>query len=270
MNWATVLIGALVFILGAAVGSFLNVVVYRLPAGLSLITPPSRCPQCHTLLKPYDNVPVLGWLWLKGRCRHCHAPIAKRYPLVEFVTAVLFLITFIVFEVSLQTLGYWLLISWLLGLALIDLDTMLLPNALTQSGVIVGLIFQGINGLAHQGQITGLATGVLEGFLGAVVGIWLFDLVRIGGTLALGQEAMGAGDAKLAAMIGAWLGWPLMLVSSFLACLVGAVIGGGVMALGLIGRRQPIPFGPFLALGAGLAIFVGDPLITAYRHWLGL
>ena len=93
MTWAVFCIGCLVLILGAAVGSFVNVVVYRLPAGLSLLTPPSRCPHCRTVLKPYDNVPVLGWLWLKGRCRYCQAPIAKRYPLVELVTAVLFLIT---------------------------------------------------------------------------------------------------------------------------------------------------------------------------------
>ncbi len=269
MSWAVLVIYSLVLILGAAVGSFLNVVVYRLPAGLSLFTPPSRCPQCHTFLKPYDNIPVLGWLWLKGRCRYCHTPIAKRYPIVEFITAVLFLITFAIFGVSLQTLGYWFFISWLLGLALIDLDTMLLPNLLTQSGVIAGLIFHGSIGFFH-GQLPGLGAGLLEGFLGAVIGLWLFDLIRIGGTLALGQEAMGGGDAKLAAMIGAWLGWPLMLVSSLLACLVGSIIGGGGMVVGLIGRRQPIPFGPFLALGAGLAIFVGEPLLSTYRHWMGL
>ncbi|MGB7417199.1 MAG: prepilin peptidase [Thermosynechococcaceae cyanobacterium] len=267
-DWSVWVIGALVFILGASVGSFLNVVVYRLPAGLSLLNPPSRCPSCLTSLKPYDNVPVLGWMWLRGKCRYCSQSIAPRYPMVELLTGCVFLLTFAVFGVSLQTPGYWVFLSWLLALAFIDLDTMTLPNRLTQSGLILGLIFQVCVGWSIGGW-TGLAEGFVAGFGAAVLGIWVFDSIRIAGSLILGQAAMGGGDSKLAAMIGAWLGWKLMLLSGFLACFVGAVIGGGGIALGLIGRRQPIPFGPYLVLGATLATFVGAQMLAVYWQWIG-
>jgi leader peptidase (prepilin peptidase)/N-methyltransferase len=131
---------ALVFLFGAAVGSFLNVVIYRVPAGLSLLHPPSRCPTCHTQLKPHDNVPVLGWLWLKGRCRYCRTPISPRYPLIEAFTGALFLATFWLFGLGWVTVGYWLLLSWLVALAFIDIDTLTLPNGLTQSGLVLGLV----------------------------------------------------------------------------------------------------------------------------------
>ncbi|PZD74697.1 Type 4 prepilin-like proteins leader peptide-processing enzyme [Acaryochloris thomasi RCC1774] len=267
-DWSVLVISFLVFVLGASVGSFLNVVVYRLPAGLSLLRPPSRCPSCLTKLKPYDNVPVLGWLWLRGKCRYCSLPIAPRYPMVEFLAGCLFLLVFVVFGVSLKTPGYWVFMSWLLALAFIDLDTMTLPNPLTQSGVILGLLFQVLLGWSAEGG-AGLAQGLISGFGAAVLGIWVFDLVQIVGSVVLGQTAMGGGDAKLAAMIGAWLGWKLMLLSAFLACLFGAVIGVGGIALGLIGRRQHIPFGPYLVLGAGLALFVGPQILDVYWQWLG-
>ncbi|HEY9639919.1 MAG TPA: prepilin peptidase, partial [Coleofasciculaceae cyanobacterium] len=246
----------IVFALGAAVGSFLNVVIYRIPAGLSLLFPPSRCPKCLRKLKSYDNVPVLGWLWLKGRCRYCRSPIAVRYPLVEAATGILFIWVYWAFSLSLATLGYWAFFSWLLALSLIDLDTLTLPNSLTQSGLIAGLVYQAIaGGLATGGS--GAAAHLLEGILGAVVGIWVFDAITLLGSIAFGQTAMGGGDAKLTAMIGAWLGWQLMLLAGFMACAIGAFAGGGAIALGLISRRQPMPFGPFLAVGAVLAAFFG-------------
>nr|WP_242028422.1 A24 family peptidase [Pseudanabaena sp. FACHB-2040] len=254
----------LVFMLGAAVGSFLNVVIYRIPEGLSLLYPPSRCPRCHTPLKPYDNVPVFGWLWLRGRCRYCKAPIAARYPLIEAFTGGLFLATFWLFGFSGFTLGYWLLLSWLVVLTFIDFDTLTLPNSLTQSGLVVGLIFQAAMGYSETGSVAAAVHRLMGGVIGAVVGVWLFDLITLFASAALGQTAMGGGDAKLAAMLGAWLGWPGVLLSGFLACLSGAVVGGSAIALRLISRRQPMPFGPFLALGAVIAIFWGDVLIGAY------
>jgi leader peptidase (prepilin peptidase) / N-methyltransferase len=252
-----------VFILGASIGSFLNVVVYRLPAGLSLLWPPSRCPHCLRQLGKRDNVPVLGWLWLKGKCRFCHTPIAARYPIVEAVTGLLFLSVFIVFGFKLETLGYWAFLSWLLALSLIDIDTMTLPNPLTKSGLVLGLGFQIWMGWSSGGQI-GAINHLFGGILGAVAGIWLLDIIGIVGSIALGQNAMGGGDGKLAAMMGAWLGWKYLLLASFLACLVGSVIGGGGRILGIIGRRQPIPFGPYLALGAALTVFLGDTILSAY------
>ncbi|MGC1309635.1 MAG: prepilin peptidase [Phormidesmis sp.] len=254
----------IVFILGAAVGSFLNVVVYRLPAGLSLIFPPSRCPRCETRLKPYDNVPVFGWLWLKGKCRSCRLPIAARYPLVEFSTGCLFVAVFMLFGVTWQTPAHWLFVCWLLALALIDLDTMTLPNSLTASGLLLGWGFQGQLSYAEMPTLTQVASGVVSAIIVSVLGLWLFDLIGIAGSRAFGKPAMGGGDAKLAAMMAAWLGWQGLLLATFLAAAVGAVIGGGALALGVLGSKQHIPFGPYLALGALLTLFYGDALISAY------
>lgn len=254
----------IVFVLGAAIGSFLNVVIYRLPAGLSLLRPPSRCPRCLTRLKKRDNVPVLGWIWLKGRCRYCQNSIPIRYPLVEAATGILFLLIFWFFDFSIETLGYWVFLSWLLALALIDLDTLTLPNSLTQSGLVLGLGFQAIAGFAATSSLTGAIQSLIGGILGAILGVWLLDFISLAGSIALGQPAMGAGDAKLAAMMGAWLGWKLLLIAGFLACVMGALIGGGAIAIGRLNRRQPMPFGPFLALGAVLSVFYGEALLSNY------
>lgn len=257
----------IVFALGAAVGSFLNVVIYRIPAGLSIVYPPSRCPRCLRRLKYYDNIPILGWVALKGHCRSCRGAIAIRYPILEAVTGALFVLTYAAFGVSLSTLGYWAFFSWLLALALIDWDTMTLPNALTQSGLGVGLVYQALQGGAKADAVSsGAAAQLLTGILGAVVGIWTFDIITFLGAIAFGQTAMGGGDAKLAGMIGAWLGWKLMLLAGFMACAIGAFAGGGAMAIGLISRRQPIPFGPFLAAGAVLAVFLGEALLSTYMR----
>ena len=253
------------FALGTAVGSFLNVVIYRIPAGLSLLFPPSRCPRCLRRLKSYDNVPVLGWLALKGKCRYCRNPIAIRYPLVEAATGVLFVFVYWAFNLSLPTPGYWAFFSWLVALSLIDLDTMTLPNSLTQSGLMAGLLYQAVAGAAASG-VSGAAGHLLEGILGAVVGIWVFDAITILGSIAFGQTAMGGGDAKLMAMIGAWLGWKLVLLTGFLACAIGAFAGGGAIAMGLINRRQPMPFGPFLAFAAVLTAFFGETILSAYMQ----
>ncbi|MBW4517791.1 MAG: prepilin peptidase [Timaviella obliquedivisa GSE-PSE-MK23-08B] len=264
------LVTLLIFVFGAAIGSFLNVVIYRIPAGRSLLHPPSQCPQCSHQLQPYDNVPVLGWLWLKGRCRYCQTSISMRYPLVESATGCLFLLTFWAAsedsaDFLLPAVGKWIFFSWLLALALIDWDTMTLPNSLTQSGLVVGLGFQMIVGWATAGW-GGAASHLLGGVLGAVVGIWVFDLITILGSIAFGQTAMGGGDAKLAAMMGAWLGWKLLLLAGFLACAIGAFVGGGAIAMGLLSRRQPMPFGPLLALAAVLVAFFGEAMLSTYVH----
>ncbi|PPS40006.1 prepilin peptidase [Chroococcidiopsis sp. TS-821] len=259
-SFATVI----VFALGASIGSFINVVVYRLPAGLSIVSPPSRCPRCLHRLGKGENIPVLGWLRLKGRCRHCRAAIAVRYPLVEAATGLIFLLIFWRFGVSMQTIGSWIFCSWLLALSLIDLDTMTLPDRLTKSGLVVGLLFGVIASLIVQAPVEGVAYQFMSRVVGAVLGIWMFDAIALFGSLALGQAAMGAGDAKLAAMLGAWLGWKYLLLAGFLACAIGAFIGGGAIALGILSRRQKMPFGPFLALGAVIALFSGDAILAAY------
>lgn len=260
-TFISLLIGLTVFAVGACIGSFLNVVVYRIPAKLSLLWPPSRCPNCLQRLRPTENVPVLGWLWLRGRCSHCKCSISSRYPLVEAATGLVFLWVFGTFHWSVFTLGYWAFFSWLLALSLIDLDTLTLPNPLTQSGLVAGLLFQGIVGAT---VTDGIPERLLLGVEGMVLGLWLLDLIRLLGSWVLGEAAMGDADAKLAAMMGAWLGWKLLLLAAFLACAIGAIVGGGAIALGLLSRRQPMPFGPYLALGAVLAAVWGERLLSAY------
>ncbi|HEY9906372.1 MAG TPA: prepilin peptidase [Thermosynechococcaceae cyanobacterium] len=256
--------GAIVFLLGAAIGSFLNVVVYRLPAEMSLLHPPSRCPVCLHRLRKRENVPVLGWLLLRGRCAHCRTSISPRYPLVEAATGFLFLVVFWSFGFSWQAIGYWAFVSWLLALALIDLDTMTLPNPLTQSGLVLGLGFQAGLGWVQTGTLAGAIVQFMVGAIGAVVGIWLVDTIGFGGSLVFGQTAMGAGDSKLAAMMGAWLGWKLLLLAGFMACVFGVVVGVGAIAVGRREWRQTLVFGPFLALSALLTTLWGEAILAAY------
>lgn len=250
-----------IFVFGASVGSFLNVVIYRVPAGLSILYPPSRCPKCLHKLGKTENIPVFGWLRLGGNCRWCKTPISARYPLVEAVCGILFCLVFWQFTFSWTTLGYWVLVSWLLILGLIDYDTMTLPDVFTQSGLVLGLLFQLLLGWQAENTIQGLMLGIGS----AVLGIWLFEIIRWSGTIALGQPAMGGGDPKLAAMIGAWLGWQALLVTAFLACVLGSAIGVLAISVGWLNRGQPMPFGPFLALGAALTIFWGNTIIATYK-----
>lgn len=250
-------ISLFVFALGASVGSFLNVVIYRIPAGLSLIKPPSHCPKCGHRLGKTENVPILGWLWLKGRCRWCKAPISFRYPLIETVTALLFCLVFWHFGFVLDTVGYWFFLSWLLALGMIDFDTMTLPEELLTSGLVLGILF---NLLVIGQNSQQFPENLIFTISGAVLGVWLFEIIRLGGTLAAGQQAMGNGDPKLAGMIGAWLGWKYLLVTAFLACAIGSVVG----ILAKIGLRIPFPFGPFLAIAATLSLFWGEQMIASY------
>jgi leader peptidase (prepilin peptidase)/N-methyltransferase len=184
--------------------------------------------------------------------------------MVETLTGALFLAAFLKFGLTLDLVAAWILISWLLALAFIDLDTLTLPNALTQSGLGLGLAAQLL--LFAPAPWTGAAAvqTLMGGILGAVLGIWIFDVIGLLGTALLGQTAMGGGDGKLAALLGAWLGWQGMVLSGFLACGLGAFVGGGAIALGWLSRRDPIPFGPFLALGALIVLFWGDALIQLY------
>ena len=256
-------------ILGASIGSFLNVVVYRLPAGLSLTHPPSRCPTCMTPLRKRENVPIVGWLMLQGKCAHCGTKISMRYPVVELITALLFVSIFLVFGFSLQTLGYWIFISFLLALALIDMDTLTLDSRLMKSGLILGLAFQTTIAAALTGTFSGTIQGFVWAIAGAVLGLWGLDILTWIGRFFLGPNAMGGGDAKLLAVIGAWLGIKLMVLSCFLGCVVGSIFGLGAIALKVLKRGNPFPFGPFLALGAILSVFYGDVIWSSYWTFMG-
>jgi leader peptidase (prepilin peptidase) / N-methyltransferase len=263
MDFSLVINGAIIFMFGAAIGSFLNVVIYRLPAGLSVLYPPSRCPHCETPIRKQDNIPIFGWLKLKGRCAHCQAPVSPRYPLVEAFAGVLFLLSYLIFGFSIQTLGYWLFLSLLLTLALIDFDTMTLSDPLMKLGVLSGLIFQATIGFLTHG-FSGAVVSLLSSAIGMVLGILLLDGITLMGGLLFRRPAMGDGDAFLAAMMGAWLGWRYLLLAIFLAALSGAVIGLGGRLSHQMGRFQKMPFGPFLAIGAALSVFVGHGLLESY------
>ena len=268
----------IIFWLGAAIGSFLNVVVYRVPAGISVMWPPSRCPKCFHKLGMGENIPILGWLLLRGKCRHCHTPISPRYPLIEAITAIIFVLVYNRFGLSIQTTGYSLLMCWLLALTLIDLDTMTLPNPLTQSGLVLGLAFQVVAGyLDTNHSISGIREYTIQGILAMTLGIWIYDALMILGTLMVGKPAQGGGDAKLMAMVGAWTNWQIVLLAGGLASLLAllgfmAVAGysmlrGGGIKAGANKLIQPLPLGPFIAAGATIVLFVGsDAIIESYQQ----
>lgn len=266
---ANFLIHLMVFIWGTCIGSFLNVVIYRLPNKISLVHPPSRCPKCLHPLGKTENIPVVGWLWLQGKCRWCHTPISPRYPLIEALTGFLFALVYHQFGFTWLSLGYGIMLSWLMALAWIDFDTMTLPNSLTQSGLVIGIIWQGCLGFTVAG-FRGLLQYIFLSIFGAVLGIWLFDIIRILGNIIFRKPAMGGGDPKLVAMIGAWLGWQNVLLTGFLACLIGSIIGGGSIVFKLHKREQEIPFGPFLVMGALASLFWGDFLLAHYLEYTGL
>ncbi|WP_338430795.1 prepilin peptidase [Synechococcus elongatus] len=247
-----------VAVLGAAIGSFLNVVIYRLPLGLSLLHPPSRCPYCRRSLRPQDNVPIIGWLKLKGRCHFCQHRIPARYPIVEAFTAALFVLLAVQFGWSTATVGGWILFSWLVALSVIDLDTMTLPNALTASGLTVGVAFQLAIAPANW-PVT-----LFWSLFVAIAALWLSDLFRWVGEFVLRQPVLGGGDSKLLALLGVWLGGPKLLLALFLACLSGAIAGGIGRWRGTLKPMQAMPFGPFLALGGAIAWIWGAEWIDRY------
>ena len=238
-------------LVGLLVGSFLNVVAARLPEGISLVSPRSRCPHCGIEVRPQDNVPILSWLWLRGSCRGCARPISARYPLVEAGTAVLLAAVAVVHgtDTAALVLG-GVLVLFLVPMALIDLDHQIIPNKLTAPAAVAAI---GLGlALDPSGQPERLIAGVAAGgfFLLAV-------LARPGG--------MGMGDVKLAGVLGLFLGGPVA-VALMVALVSGTAVGAAVMARKGVadGRKTKVPFGPFLALGGVVAVLVGDPLIEAY------
>lgn len=244
-------------LLGLLIGSFLNVVVHRVPAGLSVVSPPSACPTCTSPIRPRDNVPVFGWLLLRGRCRDCGAPISPRYPLVELGAGVLFAVMALRFGLDPVLPAFLYLAAVGLALALIDLDCKRLPDALTLPSYPVAVVLLGVAALA------GSDSGSL---LRAVLG----GLVMFGVYFALCfayPAGMGFGDVKLSGVLGlylGWLGWGALAVGLFLGFLLGGVFGIALIAVKKGGRKTAVPFGPFMLLGALLAVLVGQELADAY------
>jgi len=241
-------------LVGLLVGSYLNVVIHRLPAGVSTVTPPSRCPVCGALVRPRDNVPVVGWLLLRGRCRDCRAPISVRYPLVELATGLAFAGSVARFGLRGEAFAAALLAALLLALAGIDFDHYLLPDRITVPGIVVGLALQLV-----------LATGSFSrGLSGALVGAGILLVLAGAWELVRGVEGMGLGDVKMLAMIGAFLGVQGVLVTLVLGTLAGSLVGVVLAARRGSDFSLRLPFGVFLALGGWISIFAGNALVALY------
>lgn len=247
-------------LLGACVGSFLNVVAWRLPRQESVVHPRSHCPRCGTSLRWFENVPVISWLLLRGRCRHCGAGISARYPAVEALCAGLFLATALGLPSGLGPapapllllLAGWLLVALLLPLTLIDLDQLWLPEPLCRWGLLLGLLITAIAGFS-QGDGPGRSL-LFSHLLAASAGLLGFEATSATAERLLGKPALGLGDAKLAALLGAWLGLTGLGLTVLLAVFGGGLFGLVGLLSGRLKRGQPFPFGPFLA-GAGLAVW---------------
>ncbi len=239
----------LVIVFGLVIGSFLNVCIYRLPRGESIAAEPSHCPRCGHRLGPRDLVPVLSFLWLRGRCRYCGGRISPRYAVIELLTALLFMVVWLRFGWSAAFIKYSLLSALLLVVAAIDLEHQLIPNRLVLIALAWGLVWQTL-----QPELT-WPTALAGTALGGGV-LFLLALVSRGG--------MGGGDIKLMVVLGFILGPAPTILALFAAFLTGSVVGVGLLAAGKVRRRDPVPFGPFLVLGTYAAVLYGQEIIGWY------
>jgi leader peptidase (prepilin peptidase) / N-methyltransferase len=244
-------------LLGLAIGSFLNVVIWRLPRGESLVHPASHCPTCDAPIVPRDNIPVVSWLILRGSCRTCGARISVRYPLVELATGVLFVAFGIRFGFHADLPAYLYIGAVGIALAMIDIDLLRLPDALTLPSYPIGLVLLGIAAIVDD-----LPGAYLRALLGMVALAVFYGVVWF-----IYPAGMGLGDVKLAGVVGlylAWLGWGQLFVGAFSAFLVGAVVSVTIVAIRGGGRKTRVPFGPFMLLGLLIGIVAGHPLAHAY------
>lgn len=246
LDWAA----AAAALVGSTIGSFLNVVIHRLPREESLSFPPSHCPRCRARIRWRDNLPVLGWLLLRGRCRDCREPISWRYPLVEALAAVLAAALWLRFGPTPELAVYGAFAAGLVAVAFIDLDHMIIPDSLSLGGIAAGFGASFFTGLGWRGSLLGAAAGG-----GTLLAVCLAYYA------ATRREGMGLGDVKLLAAIGAFLGWKAVLFTVFTASVSGALIGGAAVGFRL---KRAVPFGTFLALGALLYVFWGPFLISWY------
>lgn len=247
---------------GLAVGSFLNVLIVRVPAGESLLSPPSKCPLCETPIAPKDNIPILSWVLLKGRCRHCGEPIPAGYPLVEAGSMVLWLLAALAFPQVVVAVPYALLFSVLLALSVIDLELYILPNRITYPSIVVSLVAIPVVAYA---VVDDPAQAILGAALGAVIFAGILGVTLVAWLLIMKKEGMGLGDVKLAVLLGLWLGFidPILPVIALIASsVIGLVVGVGIL---LVRRAsKPFPFGPWLALGTVVVILFAGPILDFY------
>jgi leader peptidase (prepilin peptidase)/N-methyltransferase len=245
------------FVFGMVVGSFLNVCICRMPKDESIVSPPSHCPHCSYQIRWYDNIPLVSYLLLRGKCRGCGAHISIRYPLVELLNGVLTLLLFLHFGPTLAFAALFLFCSALVVITFIDIEHQIIPDEISLPGIVVGFVLS----FFMKGHTW------LNSLLGILLGGGTLLLIAYSYQRLTGKEGMGGGDIKLLAMMGAFLGWKAVLFIIFASSLIGSLIGVSIMLFQKKDSKLAIPFGPYLAFGAVLYIFYGRPLI---RWYLGL
>jgi len=244
----------IIFMLGLVIGSFSNVCIYRIPKNESIVFPASHCASCQTPIKAMDNIPLLSYFLLKGKCRNCGENISIRYPIVEFLTGAVYILIFLIYGRSLQTLVYTILSSALIIISFIDLDEQIIPDEISLSGIVIGfLISFFVPYISYFNSLLGILAGGGIIFLIALAGLAIFK-----------KEAMGGGDVKLAAMIGAFIGWRYIILSLFIGFFIGAVTGILLILSKVKNKDDIIPFGPFIVLGSILTILWGKNLLSWY------
>ena len=269
MNNEIIIQGSMLFIaaflFGLVVGSFLNVCIYRIPRRKSIVVPSSRCPSCNNPVQPRDNIPILSFILLKGRCRFCRERISFKYPFVEFLNAILYVIILWRFgpQLSWSLLIYAIFVSSLIVITFIDLEHQIIPDIITLPGVVLALIF---GSTILPDPFSGVDLNFKTSIAGVLLGGGLFYAIGVLGTAVFKQEAMGGGDIKMMAMVGGFLGWKGVILTTFLGSLLGSVIG--IFLIITKGKKMgsKIPFGPYLAFGAIITLLLGEKLLMWYSY----
>jgi len=244
----------LIFVLGLIVGSFSNVCIYRIPRNESIVYPASHCPKCRSNISPKDNIPLLSYILLKGRCRNCKNKISIQYPTVEFLTGLIYLIIYLTYGLSVQTLIYIILSSALIIIAFVDLNEQVILGVLSLPGIVIGLIL----------SFFVPYISFINSALGIIIGGGIILIIRLAGSLIFKKESMGLGDIELTAMIGAFLGWRYIIISMFLGFFLGALAGIILIFSKIKSREDVIPFGPFIVMGSFITLLWGEKIFLWY------
>ncbi len=254
----------LIFFFGLIIGSFLNVCIYRIPEGLSVVRPSSRCTACGTPIKCYDNIPILSYIILMGRCRSCGTKLSLKYPLIEFINAVLYVVVFyrVGYDAPLVLMSYLVFVSSLVVIFLIDLEHQIIPNSITLPGIPIAVVLGST--ILPDPIFPGNLLGFRESIIGCLAGGGSFYLIAVLGKAVFKKDAMGGGDIKMMAMAGGLLGWKGILLTAFLASLLGSIIGISLILIKGKEWGSRIPFGPYLALGAFISLFWGHDILRWY------
>lgn len=253
------MVSAVVIVIGLCIGSFLNVCIRRLPLEESIVLPPSHCPGCKTPIRVYDNIPILSFLLLRGRCRDCGERISWRYPLVEALTAGLLWLLYATHGAGPQLVIYGAFVAALVVITFIDIDYQIIPDAISLPGIPIGIAVAAL----------GYGPDLRDSLIGVLIGGGILYAVAVGYLTLTGREGMGGGDIKLLAMIGAFLGWHGTLVTLMVGSFAGSVFGIALMVFSGADSKVPFAFGPFLTVGALIALFWGESILTWYLGLAG-